>query len=259
MANKIRQDLKDISNTINYILGLADYFSDKAREWTKWWNDNNTRTNIYQTGDKGLIQAVEQVYASGVETAGSLSELLPKINSIKHCPRLKNYVSDIRKRQRNWIADDEKLLSRCKKIISEKKSYGVDFSDVELMMRWHKEQLKILKSLDSELAVIEKSERYKIEEQKQLREPTETEQKAKPIIIAIIVSLSIISVFVLSVWYITFAPFTWIKNHPHSPGIQASVIFLIPCLIVGYFKPNWRKWCWGSAALALLVGLLSLL
>ncbi len=90
-------------------------------------------------------------------------------------------------------------------------------------------------------------------------EPAEKGQKAKTTVIATIVSLSIIFIFVLSVWHIPFAPFTRIKNHPHSYGIQGSIVCIIPCLILGFFKPNWRKWCWGSAALALLAGLLSLL
>ena len=165
MANKVRKDLKDISNTIKHLLLLGESFRQKHCKWTRWWNNNKTRTNIYQTGDKELIEAIEGVYARGVETALALSELLPKINSIKHCPRIKDYVSDIKKRQKNWIAEDAKLLSRCEEIISAKKSYGVNFSDIKLMLRWHREQLKVLRGLDSELAVIEGSVRYKIEEQ----------------------------------------------------------------------------------------------
>ena len=87
----------------------------------------------------------------------------------------------------------------------------------------------------------------------------EKEQSAKKIIAALLISLLIICAFILSVWLIPFLPFTWVINHPRSYGIQGSIICLIPCLIFGIFKPKWRKWCWGTAAIAFLVGLLSLL
>jgi phosphatidylglycerophosphate synthase len=65
--------------------------------------------------------------------------------------------------------------------------------------------------------------------------------------------------FVFSVWLIPFTPFTWLKNHPNTYGLQASIIFLIPSFVVGLFKPQWRKWCWGVAGLAFLGVILSLL
>jgi hypothetical protein len=77
--------------------------------------------------------------------------------------------------------------------------------------------------------------------------------------VSILISLLIICTFVISVWYIPFTPFTWIKNHPHSLGIQGSIICLIPCLFFGLFEPRWRKWCWGFAFISFLVGLLLLL
>jgi len=89
--------------------------------------------------------------------------------------------------------------------------------------------------------------------------PAETEQKAKRIIAAILISLLIICMFVFSVWLIPFTPFTWLKNHPNTYGLQASIIFLIPSFVVGLFKPQWRKWCWGVAGLAFLGVILSLL
>lgn len=89
--------------------------------------------------------------------------------------------------------------------------------------------------------------------------PAETEQNARRIIAAILISLLIICMFALSVWLIPFTPFTWLKNHPNSYGLQGSIIFLIPSLIVGLFKPQWRNWCWGTAGIALLVLILSLL
>jgi hypothetical protein len=87
------------------------------------------------------------------------------------------------------------------------------------------------------------------------QEPEEKEQKAKRIIAALLISLIMILLFELFVY---FGPVTWFRNHPHSPGIQGSIDCLIFCMAVGFFKPRWRKWYWG-AAIAFLVGLLSLL
>jgi hypothetical protein len=86
--------------------------------------------------------------------------------------------------------------------------------------------------------------------------PEETKRNAKMIIFAILVSIVMILVFELFVY---FGPFTWLKNHPNSYGIQGSIICLIPCLILGFFKPRWQNWCWGTAVLAFLVLMLSLL
>ena len=86
--------------------------------------------------------------------------------------------------------------------------------------------------------------------------PAERKQDAKRIIAAILISLIMILLVEL---FVHFGPVTWFRNHPHSYGIQGSIICLIPCLIFGVFKPGWRKWCWGTVAIAFLVGLVSLL
>jgi len=51
----------------------------------------------------------------------------------------------------------------------------------------------------------------------------------------------------------------WLKTHPHSYGLIGGVIFLILFLIIGLLKSQWRNWCWGTAGIALLVLILSLL
>lgn len=51
----------------------------------------------------------------------------------------------------------------------------------------------------------------------------------------------------------------WLRNHPHSYGLQGGIIFLIAFLIVGFLMPQWKQWCWGVAGLAFLVLILSLL
>lgn len=167
---KIRPDLKDISNTVEHLLLLSDYFVGKGTDWSRWRKENDKITRIHQTRDKEFIQTVEAVYVRGVETAQALGDILPKINSIERCPRLKDYISEIKKIQENWIPNDRKLIARCKKIIRARKP--LDYSDVELMLRWHKEHLKILRGLDDDLSVIEGSKRYKTEEQKQLQDQT---------------------------------------------------------------------------------------
>jgi len=79
---------------------------------------------------------------------------------------------------------------------------------------------------------------------------------AKGTLVAIAISLILIFLFELLVYIV---PITWISNHPHRYGIQGSIICLIPCLILGFFKPVWRKWFWGGAFIAFLAVLLSLL
>jgi hypothetical protein len=87
--------------------------------------------------------------------------------------------------------------------------------------------------------------------------PAETGQtNTKSTILSVLVSFLGILAFILWVYRL---PITWIKDHPHGLGLQGSIIFLIPCLVVGYVKPKCRKWCWGGAALSLVVLILSLL
>jgi len=89
--------------------------------------------------------------------------------------------------------------------------------------------------------------------------PAETGQNAKATIVAVIISLIIICIFLLSVWLIPFTPFTWLKDHPNSYGLQGSTICLITCFVLGLFKPQRRKLYWGGAIIAFLGVLLSLL
>lgn len=93
---------------------------------------------------------------------------------------------------------------------------------------------------------------------KELAKPTEAGRNTKTTIGAIIISLSVICIFALSVWLIPFTPFAWLKNHPHSYGLQGGIVFLIISLVVGLLKPQRRNWCWGVAGLAFVVLILSL-
>jgi hypothetical protein len=96
----------------------------------------------------------------------------------------------------------------------------------------------------------------KEEKPKSQADLAETKQNAKRIGAAILISSVTILLFELFVY---FGPITWLKNHPNSYGIQGSIICLIPCLILGFLKPRWRNWCWGTASLAFLGLILSLL
>jgi len=87
----------------------------------------------------------------------------------------------------------------------------------------------------------------------------EKERNLKRVFEAIFLSLLIIFLFLISVWFLPVKPFSWLRNHPNSYSLQGSVIFFIPSFIMGLFKPQWRKWCWGTAALAFLVLIISLL
>lgn len=51
----------------------------------------------------------------------------------------------------------------------------------------------------------------------------------------------------------------WLKNHPHSYGLTGGVILLILFFVLGLAKAQWRNLCWGTAGVALLVLILSLL
>jgi len=155
---KVRDDLKDISNTVKHLMLLSKYFLKLNLDWGKWWHNHDISSN-WEEGE--IIQAALRLYSEGRDTAYSLGLILEQINSIETCPRLKDYINRIRDIQKDWITDGEVLLSQCEKLIS-KKNGKSDYSDLQLMMKWHRKTLNILKDLDNELEVIEKSERYKI-------------------------------------------------------------------------------------------------
>ena len=50
-----------------------------------------------------------------------------------------------------------------------------------------------------------------------------------------------------------------LKRNPHIYGLTGGIIFLILFFVLGLFKAQWRSWCWGTAGLAFLVLILSLL
>jgi|GEM_PF-3506811 len=92
---QVRDDLKDISNTINHLMLISNYLLDKNREWAKWYNNNCILTRFYDTNDGEVVKAGEYLYSEGIDLAYSLALLLQDINSIECCPKLKDYINKI--------------------------------------------------------------------------------------------------------------------------------------------------------------------
>lgn len=163
----IRPDLEDVSNTIKHLYLLADYFRrNNVERWSDLWYANKrageSLESIYSTDDPKFIQGVKEVYRRGRDTAVTLSSQLTVINRIDFCPRVKDFIDEIRSYQ-GWIEEDEKVISKCEQVVSEKKSYKVNYWAIERMLQLHKQQLKILRDLDGDLHAIENSDRYKLE------------------------------------------------------------------------------------------------
>ena len=92
MAEEIRPDLKDISNTVNHLLQLACILSERSIEVAKLWNNSFTRRQIFDYRNKEIINAVEALYTTGVGTAQKLSELLRNF-AFKRVSPLKSTLS----------------------------------------------------------------------------------------------------------------------------------------------------------------------
>ncbi len=162
-------------------------------------------------------------------------------------------------KERRWERHIEPLIDEIERLLfpfrGHLKGHGF-YKDAENVMEVIRQG-----DLSSISEVIKKLERirYKLEvesQQSSSEKPAETEQKGKSIIVAVVISFILIILFELFVYKL---PITFVTNHPHSYGIQGSIICLIPCLIIGYFKPRWRKWFWGGALIAFLAVLLSIL
>ena len=51
----------------------------------------------------------------------------------------------------------------------------------------------------------------------------------------------------------------WFKTHPHIYGLAGGGVLLIVFLVLGLLIPEWRSWCLGTAAISLVVLILSVL
>jgi predicted nucleotide-binding protein len=175
---RIRADLEDISNTIKHLHELAAYFHrNDVEHWSELWYATKKGGRwalegiIDSMDDREFSKVVAQVYIRGRGTAFTLSSQLTLINYIDLRPRLKEYIDEIRAYQ-DWIKPDEELLAKCERIITERDSYDyVNYWAIRQMIQLHREQLQTLRDLDSDLYVIENSERYKLENRIALNQP----------------------------------------------------------------------------------------
>ena len=209
--------------------------------------------NLYQGDEASLSQAVGPTEWSGMwETARDIGRYGPK-------PLMELIITDMTHRYSKYADQVERL---CMEVLREATEADEYFGRLaELTPDYWNERnydtpitkfRRCLKKLFDELNHIGQL----LEKDLAAETPVETKQNRKTTIVAIIISLIVDLLFELLVYFI---PITWVKNHPNSYGLQGSIIFLIPCLIVGLFKPQYRKWCWGVGAIAFIVLLLSLM
>jgi len=64
-------------------------------------------------------------------------------------------------------------------------------------------------------------------------------------IAAFSLSFNIIAIFEFLVYRI---PWQWLVMHPNSYGLQLTFDSIVTLLVLGFFRPEWRKWCWGGSA-----------
>lgn len=180
----------------------------------------------------------DQAYSKAVDTAKrAVADVLKKIDHLLACTG--GVLQRFRRTKDTWLVENFKEI---------RKLY--DWMDKDNIKYSVRETIDVLEAL-------------KLKYERQERLDTQKEHKvhpckknAKATVIAILISLFIICTFELCVHLI---PFPWLKNHPNSYGLQGGIILLAPCLVVGWFKPQWRKWFWGGAAFAIIVLILSLL
>ena len=77
--------------------------------------------------------------------------------------------------------------------------------------------------------------------------------------------MSILAGFLLGILFnvILFAytylkPWSWLTAHPKSLSLQISFSLMLLCISLGLTVSRWRKWCWGTCGLALVLTLLTL-
>jgi hypothetical protein len=47
-------------------------------------------------------------------------------------------------------------------------------------------------------------------------------------------------------------PLTWVVQHPQSYGLRAAFYTTMLLGILGWVRPTWRKWCWGTGVVTFL-------
>jgi len=161
---KIRSDLMDISNTIEHLYILGNYFDEKRRKFGQLWhsNDGDFISDIYLTRDANFINTAETLYQKGKDSALALAMELPLINEIEVYPKISDYIDKIEAYRKNWKKGDKELIKKCEKIISQR-TYKLNYWNIEKMLEMHKDMLMILENMEDDLNAIRNSKRYKIE------------------------------------------------------------------------------------------------
>ncbi|MDD5153232.1 MAG: hypothetical protein PHR03_00975 [Desulfovibrionales bacterium] len=60
--------------------------------------------------------------------------------------------------------------------------------------------------------------------------------------------------------FVHLVPWTWLRNHSNSYGLQGAFDILFALVTFGAFRPRWRKFCWGiSGAFAAVLVILTIL
>jgi len=88
---------------------------------------------------------------------------------------------------------------------------------------------------------------------------TEADQRSARLIgvvKSIVLSVIVIAAFEALVYQL---PWGWLMSHPNSYAIQAMFDMTITLGLFGLFISDWRKWCWGVAAIPVIIGLLQIL
>jgi hypothetical protein len=158
---------------------------------------------------------------------------------------------------------EEKLIMyKQEKIKAEQAQLTLRQKEIEL------ESLEKLKNKEKERAEratkeVEKERMAKEDAEKQTTEGVSNIRKAeKTITVYAVIAASAISIIFITIFEILayWLPWNWLRNHPSSYSLQGSFDVLIILAIFGFFRPKWRKWCWGSSGLfVVIILILSLL
>jgi hypothetical protein len=93
----------------------------------------------------------------------TLADKLPRINSFDDFPRVADYVQLIKGYQDAWIVRDGARLDTMQTLLDRQRGTRLNVWAIEKMIALHREQLRILRALDADLAAIRSSERFRIE------------------------------------------------------------------------------------------------
>ena len=70
------------------------------------------------------------------------------------------------------------------------------------------------------------------------------------------ISLVLVGIFEILIHQISWQ---WLLQHQNSYGLQGAFDILLALTTFGFFRPKWRKWCWGGGLFAILLIILQLL